>query len=301
VRPLLPALATTLAFVLATGTATADDLTTFERGVNSYEGERYKECIDRFSEMLRGGAPTELKDKTLQLRARMYLATCLFADKREPDAEKQMEKVVVDDPRFFPDRAAFPAKIIDRFTDVRGRMREEIDRLERERLAKEEEERREREEAKRREAARLVMLERLAREELFIRQNSRWVALAPFGVGQFQNNQRTIAWSLLGTEVALAGASIASFVVKEGIEANYQQGVSDRKAATDKRDTWVTINHVSFAAFAAVALGGIVHAQLTFVPEVREIRERKLPRELFVTGGVTALPGGGAAAVMGRF
>ena len=50
----------------------------------------------------------------------------------------------------------------------------------------------------------ITELERLASEELHVRHNSRWIALIPGGVGQFQNDQDALGWTLLGGEAALA-------------------------------------------------------------------------------------------------
>src|SRR4051812_40233921 len=93
-RPLLagPSLAAALLFV--SGVAHADDQSTLERGVNSFEGERFGECVERFRDMLTPGSPSELADRNLQHRARMYFAACLLGLKRAPDAERQMEQII---------------------------------------------------------------------------------------------------------------------------------------------------------------------------------------------------------------
>ena len=48
----------------------------------------------------------------------------------------------------------------------------------------------------------VIWLEKLASEETVIHVNSRWLALVPFGVGQFQNRQ-----TALGEDSAILGAA----------------------------------------------------------------------------------------------
>lgn len=289
-----------LAACLAARTASADDAATLEAGINSYETENYPQCIERFRAMLTPGSTTALREGALKQRARMYYAACLIAQKRDQDADEQMRQLILDDPRFYPDRAAFPGKVLDRFADARGKMKEEIDRLERERIAAEEAERKRRDEERAREAARIALLERMAKEEFRVRRNSRWLAAIPLGVGQFQNEQRALGWTFLGAGVVFAGISAATYFAKESIEANYVSGTSDVDQTRKQRDQLVFYNRLSFGAFAATAIGGILHAQLTFVPEITEIRERKIP-EPTITPVVSGARDGGTIGVAGRF
>lgn len=263
-------------------TARADDAANLERGINAYEKENYGECVKRFREMLTPSSETSLRDAAFKKRARMYFSACLFADKRTVEAEKQMEQLILDDPNFYPDRAAFPVPVLDKFAEVRGRMNEEIKRLEAERLLREEQERKEREAQRRREQARQELVERMAKEEFRVKENSRYLASIPFGVGQFQNGQRTLGFVLLGTEATLAAASAITYFAKESIERNYVPGTSDKPRTEEQRDRLVLYNRIAFGAFAAVAVGGVVHAHLTYVPERKEIRERKIPEPVIL-------------------
>jgi hypothetical protein len=121
-----------------------------------------------------------------------------------------------------------------------------------------------------------VAIEQMAREQIFTRKNSRTVALIPFGVGQFQNQQRTLGWTLLGAQAAFAATSMVTYFLKENIERQFSASVDEREARR-LRDLAVQANYLSFGAMVVTMLGGVIHAQVTFVPEFRELRERPLP------------------------
>ena len=282
------------------GTARADDGSLLEAGITSYEAENYEQCIERFGKMLTPGSGSELSAGPLRSRARMYYAACLLAKKQDDAADRQMEQLVRDDTRFRPDRAAFPLRVLDRFNEVLGRMKAEIERIERERLAAEEEARRRREDVRRREDARTAEIERMAREETIIRQSSRWIAMVPFGVGQFQNGQRTLGWALLGTQAALALTSAGAYLVEYQIVRDYKQGVTVRDDAVRKQDQAVLVNRLAFGALFGVAAAGVLHAQVTFVPQTTDKRERALPPPI-VTPTAAVLPGGATLGVAGTF
>ena len=137
----------------------------------------------------------------------------------------------------------------------------------------------------------LPVIEQMAREDVTVRRNSRLVALVPFGVGQFQNGQRVLGWTLFGTEVAFATASVVTFFLKQNIEQQFSPSVN-RSEAQRLRNLAAQANWVTFGLFAATALGGVAHAQVTFVPEFREVRERALPAPVSMpTGGTLMLRG----------
>lgn len=257
-----------------------------EQGVIAYETGRFTECVQKLQGVLAAGSPDAPTSQESRSRARMYLATCLATLKREGEASAVLETLVREDYRFSPDRAAFPVSVIGRFLDTQLKLAPEIEARVRADQEREAELRRQQEERERRERERQIIIEQMARQQVITRQNSRLVALVPFGVGQFQNGQRTLGWTLLGTQAALAAASVATFFLKDNIERQFGSGV-DRTEALRLRDLAVQANYVTFGLFVATALGGVAHAQLTFVPEFNEVRERPLPPAVSLpTGGV---------------
>jgi hypothetical protein len=254
-----------------------------EGGVIYFQTERYDECVQRLGPLVKPDGPGALRDRVNRSRARMYYAACLLELKRDDEGTAQLEQLIRDDLQFFPDRAAFPGRIIKRFSDVRARLTPEIEEATRQQLIREAEERRKREEREAREAGRRDKIEQMARELEVRRANSRVLALIPFGVGQFQNRQPLIGWSLFAAETTLLLTTAVTFVLVRNIEGQF--GPSVRQGDAERiRDEVVQANRVAFGTFVGVAVLGVLHSQLTFVPEFRETKLRDLPPP--VAGGL---------------
>lgn len=277
----------------------ADDQSTIELGVNSYDGQRWDECVERFHGMLRSDSPTALRDPGAKNRARTYYAACLMALHRDQDADDQMKVIILEDPRFRPNAAIFPSLVMDRFTMMRQQLEPEIKKREQELLMQEELLRIDADNKRKAAAMRLERLRDMASEEVLIHANSRWIGFIPFGVGQFQNRQNALGWTFLTIESLAASASIASFLVNQSIQSRYQQGVTDPQVASDASKKATLVNYISFGTLIGAGIFGVAHAQWTFVPEHREIKRRPLPAELAL--GVTPTQSGAAISLQGVF
>jgi hypothetical protein len=279
-RKSLPALFAAILVVAAARPGHADDATEMERGKNSYDAGRYAEGAERFRQMLDPASPGVLGDGAVIERARTYYAACLIALGQNAAAEAQIEKVIRQNPLYAPDPVVFPGKVVDRFTDVKARLKTEIEAAmraaERAARAKEEKSRSE-------QADYLATLQQRAGEETILVRRSRLVASIPFGVGQFQNGQDGLGYLFLISEALLAGTGIAAAEIHNSLVAEiadkrpYQIDASVIDDFDNKTRTARTVSYGAFFGFLAFAAGGIVHAQLTFVPEVREVRRRPLP------------------------
>jgi hypothetical protein len=278
-----------LAFTLAQRAARADDVTAIDSAINSYDTARWDECVDRFEVVLR--SPT-LRDLAQKNRARMYFAACLVALGREKEADAQLEQIVRDDVLYVPDKVAFSSRVLDRYTETRIRLREEIAAQTQRRILEEVAALKAEEERKRKAQERVTRLEQLATEQVLEKRSSRWIAMVPFGVGQFQNRQTALGIGFLSAEVALGAASITTALLSGSIQRQAQQANADRAAAQILNDRVVLANRLTFGAFAAVAVVGIVHAQTTFVPSFRETKQRPLPDELRIQPSVSKDFGG---------
>ena len=190
-----------LAACIAGGTARADEQSELDKVRAAYAVQKYDEAEARLRDVLDPKHPA-LRDPALVTQARMYLAAVLIAKKQPDQATPVFEKILLDDPDFEPDILSFPTEVIDQFIDTRARLRERLNELAQERARKELERKIQEEDAKRREVARVAMLERLAGEEKVTTLSSRWLALVPFGTGQFQNGDRALGWFFLATETA---------------------------------------------------------------------------------------------------
>lgn len=277
--------------------ARADDLGRVETGSAAYESNRFDECVQVLEPLLIVGSPEEMKASDLKSRARMLLAACLTAKKKVSEADAQMEAILDDDSEYAPNVSVFPSSLIGRFRELKKKHQEANDAKTRERLEREAKEREERELRERLEQERRALIDRMASEQVLITESSRVVALVPFGAGQFQNRQTSLGWALLGGEALLATSTIVTYLYKDSIAASYQPSVSDPVVARDRTAAATLINRISFGAFVGLAVGGIVHAQLTFVPAFRETRERALPPPV----SAEAMPGGGMVTWQGSF
>jgi hypothetical protein len=292
--------------------ASADDLQIFELAKNRIDAGQYNEAIEQFAVMLDPEKPPcqsatsggcRLTDVDLIERARTYYAVALVAVQRPADAEVQIAHILRNNPAFSPDPALFPAEVIDRFTQVRGRLREELEALARK---KAEDERRARlavEYAREQDRRELEALRRLAAQETVVEVHSRWIAALPFGVGQFQNGQKGLGWFFLASQAVTGGVSIgtsASLIHYNNLNENI---VKDAVNATIA-DIQI-INGVAFGAWASLVVAGVVQAQIAFVPERISVRPRRPPANpppaLKAMPVVSLQPGGMVLGVAGQF
>jgi hypothetical protein len=271
-------------------------------GIDSYERGKFEECVERFRLMLTPGSPKALQDQVLKSRGRMYFGACLIGLEKPEEAKKQFKILTLDDPEYIPDVSTFPGKVLEVYNNVRESLKEELERLAKEKLAAEQREKRKMEARLKLQQQRKALLLKMAGEETLLHKNSRWIATLPFGIGQFQNNQKVMGWLFLSSETLLGGASIVSALIESSIRSNFRQGQDDRDDAQKNIDLATTVNRVTFGSFVGVALLGIVHAHWTYVPEFKSVQKRELPKELEVIPHVSVLPGqGGFVGLRGSF
>jgi hypothetical protein len=296
----VPAVLVALALAVVAAPSRADDATELERAKVSYDAGRYAEGVDRFKEILTPGSPTALRDPASIERAQAYYAACLIALDRISEANEQIEKIYRTNPRFVPDPVVFPTKVTDRFFAVQGKLKDQSAAGQQAKDVAHEKEKKELQ-------AYIATLQPLAGQENVVVRHSRWIAAIPFGVGQFQNGQDGLGYALLVSEALLAGASITTGVIYMHLLADYtrQQGQQGQINYTDlnqRIDTARSVNLFSSLALGAITIAGVAHAELTFVPEVRESRTRPVPKAppaLLPT--VSPGPTGMSFGVVGRF
>jgi hypothetical protein len=297
----LLAAAAVLTLALSAAIARADDATELERAKASYDAGRYGEGAERFWQLLNPESPNVLRDPGALERARAYYAACLIALDRNEEANAQIETIIRADPLYTPDAVVFPGKVVDRFLDVKARLKAEIEKAVQQRADAERAltARRQREQQ-----AYIESLRQLASQESVVVRHSRWIAALPFGVGQFQNGQEGLGYAFLAAESVLAGASLVAGVVHMQLVAQYPKyapGTVDFNDFNSRREAARDISVFSAAALAAVALGGILQAELTFVPEVRETRPRPIPEPPAVAPAAFGMSSGWVVGVTGKF
>jgi len=290
--------------------ARADEQSELEKGRVAYYAKQYDEADERFRKMLDPKTGT-VHDPVIVSQARMAWGAVLFAKKKREDANALFEQILLSDAQFEPDPLGYPTDVLNAFIDTRARIRDKLNAAA-QAAARSESDRRAREEAERkRQVARIGMLEKLAGEESVTTRNSRFVALVPFGVGQFQNGQRTLGYVFLGTELALATLSLAvvPFYVSNISAADDAMLNRDRTLADgylSRANNVRIVNLVACGALGATALVGILQAELSFVPEWKTIKKRKVPEVASVAPYVVPLVAedrsrGAVLGVTGRF
>ena len=286
------------------------------RVVGLYEAGKYDECSTEIERLLDPTGRYPLRQVGVVEKARVYWAACLLGGGDADAADAPLRAAIHENPQMkAPDSLVFPQPVVQRFLKVRDSLVNEIRAAEEARIKQAQAEARQREQSLARERARMAALEKLASQETVVVKNRRVLAFVPFGVGQIQNRQETLGYTLMASEVLLGSLSIAAIAVQSRLAVQADELVRTDgtvKAASYEatQRTWSNVKTLSFWGFAALAVGGVLHAQLEFVPEFRQTRPRKLPPELAPTSlprptSVSALPFVGAdsagLSVTGRF
>jgi tetratricopeptide (TPR) repeat protein len=258
--------------------AHANDFEDFENARSAYEAQDYAKAVTLF-EALAGGDVPQLTNRSLVLESKKYLgASYLFLGKIS-QAEQEFMRLLRLDPDYLLDPLAFPEDVQRLFARVKKQ-------LDAERRASQEESEREkqrilREQTERSERARLrwAELTKLAEVETVHETRSRWLALVPFGAGQFQNGHASLGAVLAVTEGSLLALSLVTYALHDhlrGQNPKPSEIVDARLAEQGFRYT----NQISFALFAIVAVTGVIDAQVRFQPSYDYERKRALPPEL---------------------
>lgn len=261
--------------------ARADPHVDLEKAHNAYASHSYGDAEERLRALLdpRTGA---LKDPDNIADARMYLGAVLMAEKRPNEAAIVFEALLTDKPDYQPDPLRVSLEAQDALTDARTRLRDKLAAIQAERVRRAQEERTKAEAQRLKEAQRIHQLEQLASTAVVTERSSRWIAIIPFGVGQFQNRQTVGGWSFLATESLLV---VGSFVFQglslydqaQALDAYRTHNQSVANGYQTRAQELTGAGDAFGVGFFVTAIAGIVHAQLTFVPEHVEVHPRPLP------------------------
>lgn len=283
------------------------------RVVGLYEAGKYTECSNEIERLLDPTGRAPLRQPAIVENARVYWAACLLGAGQSDAADAPLRAAIHENPQMKPpDSLVFPQPVVEHFLKVRDSLVSEIRAAEQARIRQAQAEARERQQRLAEDRDRMRMLEQLAQKETIVQRNSRARAMIPFGFGQFQNREPGLGYTLLVSEAALASLSLGTIIVQSRLatQAYELQRTGTVKDYQQTQAAWGTTRTLSFWGFAALAVGGILQAQLEFVPEFRETRARPLPPSLRPTKPkapeLSALPyfdptGGGGLSLQGRF
>jgi hypothetical protein len=298
--------------------ARADDAQALEMAKSPFDNGQYAEAHKRLSALLDTSRPTPCTDSSptapggcklttpeLIERARALDAASLLALKRDVEADQMIGTILRQNPNYVPSPAVFPQEVIDRFNAVRLSIAAEL----RTRAVAEQQEARRAAEQKLHEDEErwIAELQRLASRERVVETNSRWLALVPFGIGQFLNGDLRWGITFAVGETLLGGVSLTSLAV-----VNKFASVDPYQVPAPRMQTsipglnkilndWTETNQVSFALWAALTLTGIVHAQVNFVPERVKYRDRPIPPRPKLAPIAAPVPHGAVLGLGGTF
>ena len=253
------------------------------RVVGLVEAAKYEECVARLSRLLDAKNPHPLTDPQILESARLYHATCLIGLGKNEQADVPLRAAIRKNPQMRPpDSLVFPPRVVDRFLKLREEYYKELRSADKDAIERAEREAKARQQKESEQWAYMLMLERVAREEVVVEKHSRYMALVPFGVGQFQNGNPVLGWTFLATEAALSVVSLTSLAVYSNIKNQADRyearGQNPSPDVNTRLPNWYLAMNLSTYTLLGVAALGIVEGQLSFVPEVRRVRERPLPK-----------------------
>ena len=255
--------------------ARANDFEQFEAARQAYDSQDYARATELFEELVGGDAP-RLQNRSLVIESEKYVgASYLFLDKLG-QAEAHFERLLQMDPAYMLDPLAFPEDVQRLFAQVKTRL--DSERIAKEQALKRDEERRDQAKAERQrlEAARWQQLSRLAETERVHEVRSRWLAMVPFGVGQFQNGHDGLGVVLAVSEVSLLAISLTAYVLHEHLRGQKPTPVEIADARLAEQAFRYT-SQISFGLFSVLAATGVIDAQVRYVATRSYDRQRPLP------------------------
>jgi hypothetical protein len=273
--------------------ARADDPQSLDFAKSPFDNGQYAEAHVRLSALLDPQAPPcesapigtrcHLTSVELVERARALDAASLLALKREAEADRLIGAILRANPNYVPSPASFPQEVIDRFNTVRVSLDAELRTIAEQRAKEAEAKRLAAQKAHDDEEAWLAELQKLAGKERWVETNSRWIALVPFGIGQFQNGDVRLGVTFAVGEAALGGTSLIALAIinslaRTNVNLPTASGAYPSISGLNANlNTATVVNQVSFTAWAALTLAGVVQAQVAFVPEKVTFHDRSVP------------------------
>jgi hypothetical protein len=275
---------------MAANLARADEAGDLEKAYGPYVAHKYDEAEARLRALL--DPKTGLTDPDRRADARMYLCAVLLGEGKRPEAMAELSQLLLDKPDYQADPLRVSVDALDALEDARSQLRSQLTASKIEERAAA---------ARERAAARQATLERLASEELVIEHHSRWIALLPFGVGQFQNRENALGWTFLSGEALLAAGSAVGSALTLYNESKANDALAHSEPARvgyhDRAYTDAIAADLFAGSFAVVAIAGIAQAEITFSPEqLVEVRRRPLPPL-----SLAPVLGPGGIGIFGRF
>ncbi|MFL5312115.1 MAG: hypothetical protein ACJ79H_16910, partial [Myxococcales bacterium] len=211
--------------------------------------------------------------QTPELRARAYTllgeALLLQNPPREAEAHRAFLELLFLDPDTELDPFYVPPRVIEFFEREKKELEPQIAPLRAQRRAEKEARRRafEEEAARRRQEENDRRLKTMQPTvERTVVQHEFWVSLLPFGLGQLQNGDRTLGYTLATLEVIFGAASVGSALLIETLRDQSTQkfGLPGDYQIAHRLQI---VKWVGAAAFYSLWAFGAVHAAVNYKPQ----------------------------------
>lgn len=269
-----------LVFVLMAAFAlpvAADELSDFESARRNYDKQSYTKAA-RGLESLVGGAVPRATNSVVRIEARKYLgATYLFLGK-DAAAREQFHLLLQEDPDYDIDPVAFPEAVVQTFQEAKREVTADRERAAALEAAQRQRERSDELEELIRQQQRIRELEALASTETVEKVNSRWIAALPYGIGQFQNENRKLGIMFAVTETVFLASSIATFIGHNSLRDEHPTPDELERARRVERALRIG-NWVSVGALLSFYVAGVIEAEVRFKPVIRSTRERDVSNQ----------------------
>jgi hypothetical protein len=276
----------------ASAAPTQAELDAFKIGKKLYEDGNHNASAQHFALATDGPTPS-IKDPGLTNQARMIRGASDMYLGRIADADAQFDRILRNNPKFEPDPILFPPGVLDEFRRIREKLEKEaadkkagdantkkIAALEAENSKL---------------TLRVKSLEDYASRYDTVTKRTRVLASIPFGYGQFQNGDPALGIFFASTEILALGTATVSYFYHRSLPPDPVDANEARNAASTAR----VVNWISLGAFVALAVGGVVQAHVSFVPETKETKTRPLPKSLTSFHPFTTPVAGGAVLGFG--
>lgn len=283
--------ACTMLAVLASATvARASEIDDFDAARAAYNARDWPRAIQLF-EALVGTDPPALRTPLLVDESRKYLGAAYVLAGRPAAARAQFERLLRGNPDYPLDAAQFPEEVVELFGSVREQLERDTqaaaDRAAAEAALETERER----------ARRLLAIAESDVEATV--EASRWIALIPFGAGQFQNRDDGLGWLFFTTEALFGLGAFGTLVAHQAIAGSFDPADPSSGIRSESRGrvndallaTEIT-NWTCAGLFAVFAIAGILQSQLDFQPSHSVRTRHTVPDELREGLEVSVSPGG---------
>jgi hypothetical protein len=244
----------------------AEQVRLAKRDVDSGE---YAKASQRLAQLVEAGhfQSPELRSEAYRL---LGISLLLQSPPRPDEAKNAFREVLLVDPDTELDPFYVPQRVVDFFDQEKKELEPQLAPMRAQKRAEREVRRKqlEAEAARRREEEQQRRIRsQQPNVERRVIQREFWVSLLPFGLGQLQNGDRSLGYTLATLQVIFGAASAGSALLIEGLRDNTTQKFGNPQYGIATK--LEIVKWVGAAAFYGLWAGGAVDAAIHFKPETQ--------------------------------